>query len=48
MELIESGLPGRTGPETFPENSFDVIVDKGTMDALFCAGDGGARWRRLG
>ncbi|CAK9004591.1 unnamed protein product [Durusdinium trenchii] len=24
--------------ETFPENSFDVIVDKGTMDALFCAG----------
>lgn len=24
--------------ETFREKSFDVVVDKGTMDALFCAG----------
>eukprot|EP00434_Breviolum_minutum_P029923 symbB.v1.2.026458.t1/scaffold2647.1/size76802/3 len=30
-------------PETFQNESFDAVVDKGTMDALFCAGGSSAR-----
>lgn len=35
---IQFNWPLRNSVQTFQNESFDAVVDKGTMDALFCAG----------